>query len=507
MKSFNFDENLPELLPFSVLINDKNQILSLGFTLEKACPGFKPGDDVFSHFNLIDPPKLALTSWCKADFHKKAGTLEQKQNKLNLRGQFFFDSQSRTCLFVGQPQIRTLSQLADSGISLADFEPHDLMIDFILLYQSTEASLRESQRISQIWSLREKEQKKNPSSSLDLSPHPMIRASDSGFIKYANKASEPLLRKMSTDIGKKLPNSILSWISDLSTKSPNEKFEIQEGGKLWVFEFAPVIGQNEFLIFARDETERVRVNDWMRDKEQALLIATQFATIGEMAASIVHEINSPLSVIAALSGQLRELSEEGDFHPSLYRDLAKSIEETSLRLGKIVNGIRTLSRNAEADPLVLTSISEIIEQTKELCKERLQRTRTTLLTQIEDSDLKLPCRSIQVVQALINLINNACDAIERNDERWIKLEVLKKAGKVLFIVTDSGKELSHKVKQRLFEPLFTTKPAEKGTGLGLGITKKIIEQHRGSIRLQDSTLHTSFIIELPSDFPEKEANP
>ncbi len=505
MRPFNFEENLPDLLPFSILINEKNQILKLGFTLEKACPGFKPGDEVFSHFTLIDPPNPARSSWCKAEFHKKAGTLEQKKNKLTLRGQFFFDSQSQRCLFVGQPQIRTLSQLADSGIGLADFEPHDLMIDFILLYQSAEASLRESQRISQLWSVIDKEQRKNPSSSIDLSPYPLIRVSDSGFIKYANKASEPLLLEMRTDIGKKVPQEILSWISNLSNKSTTEKYEIQEGGKLWVFEFAPVIGQSEFLIFARDETERIRINDWMRDKEQALLRATQFANLGEMAASIVHEINSPLAVIAALSGQLRELSAERDFHPSLYQDLAKAIEDTSLRLGKIVNGIRTLSRNSEADPLVLTSVSEILEQTKELCKERLQRAETTLLIQIADSDLKLPCRAVQLVQALINLIYNACDAIEKNDERWIKIEVTQKVGKVQFIVTDSGKDLSPKIKQRFFEPLFTTKPAERGTGLGLGITKKIIEQHLGSIRLQDSSAHTSFIIELPSEVSLKEA--
>ena len=408
---------------------------------------------------------------------------------------------------MGQPQIRTLSQLADSGIGLADFETHDLMIDFILLYQSAEASLRESKRISQLWSVVDKEQKKNPSSSIDLSPYPLIRVSDSGFIKYANKASEPLLLEMGSDIGKKVPQEILSWISNLPNKSTTEKYEFKEGGKLWVFEFAPVVGQNEFLIFARDETERMRIDAWMKDKEQALLKANHFANLGEMAASIVHEINSPLAVIAALSGQLRELSEASDFHPSLYRDLAKSIEDTSLRLGKIVNGIRTLSRDGQADPLVLTSVSEIIEQIKELCKERLQRTRTTLLTQIEDPKLQIPCRSVQLVQALINLVYNACDAIERNDERWIKIEVSQKSGKIQFVVTDSGKDLSPKIKQRLFEPLFTTKPAERGTGLGLGIAKKIIEQHRGSIRLQDSTPHTSFIIELPSEVSVKEATP
>ncbi|NBX75249.1 MAG: hypothetical protein EBQ92_01685, partial [Proteobacteria bacterium] len=375
MRPFNFEENLPDLLPFSILINEKNQILSLGFTLEKACPGFKPGDELFSHFTLIDPSNLAPSSWCKPEFHKKAGTLEQKKNKLTLRGQFFFDSQSQRCLFVGQPQIRTLSQLADSGIGLADFEPHDLMIDFILLYQSAEASLRESKRISQLWSVIDKEhKKKNPSSSIDLSPYPLIRVSELGFITYANKASEPLLLEMSTDIGKKVPQSILSWISNLSNKSNKEKYEIQEGGKLWVLEFAPVIGQNEFLIFARDETERTRIDAWMKDKEQALLKANHFANLGEMAASIVHEINSPLAVIAALSGQLRELSEASEFHPSHCRDLAKSIEDTSLRLGKIVSGIRALSRDGEAAPLVLTSVSEIIDQTQEHCKERLQRT-------------------------------------------------------------------------------------------------------------------------------------
>lgn len=498
MKNFDFAENLQDLLPFSVLINEKNQILSLGFTIKKACPGFKPGDDVFLHFNLVDPPNSNLTSWCQPEFHKKVATLEQKQNKLLLRGQFFYDSHSKQCLFTGQPQIRTLAQLADSGISLADFEPHDLMIDFILLYQSTEASLKEAKRISQILAIRDKEQKKPSSSSLELSPYPLIRATDEGFIKYANKASEPLLRKMGTDLGKKLPLSVLDWISTISSKKPNEKFELRDGEKLWVFDFAPVVGQNEFLVFARDESEKIKANEWMKEKEQTLLRASKFASLGEMAGGIVHEINSPLSIIATLSGQLRELAEEGEFHPSLYRDLAKSIEDTSQRLGKIVNGIRTLARDSEHDPLVLTPISEIIDEIKELSREKLQRTHTALTFQVEDLDLKISCRPIQIVQALINLINNACDAIEKKDERWIKLAVLKKKGKIQLMVTDSGTSLSPAIKEKLFEPFFTTKPVEKGTGLGLGITKKIIEQHQGSIKIDPTNSHTSFIIELPA---------
>jgi C4-dicarboxylate-specific signal transduction histidine kinase len=101
---------------------------------------------------------------------------------------------------------------------------------------------------------------------------------------------------------------------------------------------------------------------------------------------------------------------------------------------------------------------------------------------------------------LVNLLNNAFDAVSerpKNEKRWVKLEAVAHGSAVEFAVTDSGPGIPDDVAEKMFTQFFTTKPAGKGTGLGLSISRKILEAHRGILKLDKESKHTRFLVGLP----------
>ena len=99
----------------------------------------------------------------------------------------------------------------------------------------------------------------------------------------------------------------------------------------------------------------------------------------------------------------------------------------------------------------------------------------------------------------MNLINNAKDAILPLEERWIKVEVLDRGGWVDVAVTDSGKGVSKELLEKIMLPFFTTKPMGKGSGLGLSVSRAILENHGGSLRIDANSPNTRFIVSLPKN--------
>jgi signal transduction histidine kinase len=101
---------------------------------------------------------------------------------------------------------------------------------------------------------------------------------------------------------------------------------------------------------------------------------------------------------------------------------------------------------------------------------------------------------VEIEQVVINLINNAIDAVKERAEKWVKVEVLDDDQSVVFRVTDSGLGISEAVQNKIFDPFFTTKPVGEGTGLGLSITKGILDQHKATIAIVPHVPNTCFEI-------------
>ena len=114
-----------------------------------------------------------------------------------------------------------------------------------------------------------------------------------------------------------------------------------------------------------------------------------------------------------------------------------------------------------------------------------------------DEEHLVECREAEIGQVIVNLINNACDAVKDENQRWVKVEVCSNSEKVFIQVTDSGPGIPDDLKEKILKPFFTTKPVGQGTGLGLSITKSILDAHQGQLCLDENSKNTKFVVELP----------
>jgi signal transduction histidine kinase len=120
-----------------------------------------------------------------------------------------------------------------------------------------------------------------------------------------------------------------------------------------------------------------------------------------------------------------------------------------------------------------------------------------LIKPLIDENLTIQCRPSEISQVLLNLLNNAFDAVEDLPQRWVKIDVKEVDDQVNLTVTDSGQGIDVALRDKIMQPFFTTKPVGKGTGLGLSISSGIVESHHGKFVLDPKSPFTSFQMTLP----------
>jgi two-component system NtrC family sensor kinase len=241
----------------------------------------------------------------------------------------------------------------------------------------------------------------------------------------------------------------------------------------------------------------------IKEQQLKLIRAEKMAALGTMCAGIAHEINTPLTIISLTLEQLQEIAErEGAIEPSAIKELTEKLKKTNDRIAGIVRGMLTFSSpNSQKTNPSRTDIKQIIEDTLSLCEQRFQNGNVKLIYSQIDSG-QLTCRVVEIVQAILNLLNNAFDAasdLHELDEKWVRIDAFNRKEYAEISVTDSGKGISAKILDNIFNPFFTTKEVGSGTGLGLSITKGIIDSHGGSLFVDVDSPNTRFVIRLPLD--------
>lgn len=230
-----------------------------------------------------------------------------------------------------------------------------------------------------------------------------------------------------------------------------------------------------------------------------LIHTSRLAALGEMSAGIAHEVNNPLAVISGCIQQIDRLVGRGKDDPEKIRMLAMKSQKSIERVTKIIKGLRHFSQQSDALPKEVTPISSIIHDTTGFCSEML-RARYIQLIIDPIPDIKIECHPIHISQVLINLIKNAEDALDsENDknERWVRLS-FRVENEIIFIgVSNGGPAIPKCLEEKLFQPFFTTKPIGKGTGLGLSISHGLMREHGGDLVLDTLARNTTFLIQIP----------
>jgi signal transduction histidine kinase len=273
--------------------------------------------------------------------------------------------------------------------------------------------------------------------------------------------------------------------------------------KKFVFSFSKYDGDQKVIMIGTDVTSAWKFEQDALVNRQIAANASRLAELGEIAGGIAHEVNNPLAIIDGKARQLLTLVSKDPINIELVNKNIERIVQMSERISKIITGMRTISRDGSADPMEFELIANIVESSLELSRDRLNRSGVKLSVDVQCGPVGVQCRSVQLSQVIINLVNNSVDAIKERPEPWIDVQVKQLGRQIEVIVTDCGEGIPESLRQKIMTPFFTTKPVGKGTGLGLSISKSIIEAHGGDFIYDDTHPNTRFKIRLPLGIPTK----
>lgn len=232
----------------------------------------------------------------------------------------------------------------------------------------------------------------------------------------------------------------------------------------------------------------------LRQLQQQIIHSEKLATIGQLSAGVVHELNNPLTSISVYSEYLLKKAEEEERAPSEVAKLRRICEGAD-RILRFTRDLVAYARPAGEEPR-LVNMKAVVERSLVFCEHVIDRAGVTVVTDLEPKLPKVYGVKGQLQQILVNLVTNACDAMAGSNGRLqIGLRIVDE--RVQLSVTDNGGGIPEQDRERIFEPFFSTKPEGKGTGLGLSIVRNIITNHNGTVEaLPAEGGGTTFLIEL-----------
>ena len=254
----------------------------------------------------------------------------------------------------------------------------------------------------------------------------------------------------------------------------------------------------EVLGTVRDVTERRRAEHALREAQAALAHVTRVTTLGEVTASIAHEVNQPLlGIVSSASSCSRWLAAQPPNLQRAQRALER-IMEAGTRASAVVDRVRTLVKR---EPLRVAPVdlNEIVRDVIAMVRHELQRSGVSLKTRLAEELPAVPGDRVQLQQVVLNLILNAIEATREIEGRFRQVWVASgfEHGKAVHVeVRDSGVGLAPDSQPRVFEAFYTTK--QSGLGMGLSISRSIIEAHGGRIGARPNSPHGAiFQFSLP----------
>ncbi len=214
-----------------------------------------------------------------------------------------------------------------------------------------------------------------------------------------------------------------------------------------------------------------------KELQARLSLAERLVAIGELAAGVAHEVNNPINTILNCAQLIRD----GD-SPT---ENAAMIADEATRIAGIVQDLLQFARNDKRE-LVATDLADVAQRTVRLVRENYAKASIDLEVHIEPGTPTVRANRSQLQQVLLNLLNNARDAVlaRRSGQKLVMVRAMPEQGGASIAVRDTGIGILPELADRIFEPFFTTKRARGGTGLGLSISKSLVDSFGGSISVE-----------------------
>ena len=249
--------------------------------------------------------------------------------------------------------------------------------------------------------------------------------------------------------------------------------------------------------------ERLTAHERLREREEEfrerMTHVTRISTMGEMASSIAHEVNQPLTAVATYAQAGRRLLEAGMIDAPELLEVLGRISDEAIRAGDIIHRLRGMIRRQESE-LVRCDLNRLLEEIAPLASVDARMNDVELTFELPSEGPEILADGVQIQQVVLNLIRNGIDAMSdfSVDQRRLTVQVSFVEGRrVQLSVTDRGCGLPEVSEEALFEPFFTTK--EAGLGLGLSISDAIVESHGGKLSFfRNQEGGTTFFFSLPT---------
>jgi two-component system sensor kinase FixL len=240
-----------------------------------------------------------------------------------------------------------------------------------------------------------------------------------------------------------------------------------------------------FTGFVRDLSERQQAEARLQDMQAELVHVSRLLAMGEMASTLAHEINQPLSAIAHLLTGSRRLIQKGreEDKPKIDDALEKAAAQ-ALRAGDVIQRMRAFVARGDSERGI-ENLPKLIEEASALALIGAKEQRVDVRFQLDPRAGLVFVDRVQIQQVLLNLIRNAIEAMQHSPRRLLLIStVIDSAGVALISVSDTGAGLSEEIAGQLFQPFTTTKA--QGMGVGLSISKSIIDNHGGRIWVESN---------------------
>jgi PAS domain S-box-containing protein len=315
------------------------------------------------------------------------------------------------------------------------------------------------------------------------------------LVTQAGQPRTPELSEASSDDGKDQDDGLMGLPTDsiTETKAENAEVYMPELDK-WLEVRSRYLnwvdGRLAQMVIATDITPRRQAEEQSQVQAERAQSASRLITMGEMASSVAHELNQPLTAINNYcSGMVSRIKAKNLSEEELINALEKTAHQAQ-RAGQIIQRIRTFVKRSEPNR-TLSDVTAIVAEAVELAGIELRR-RQVRLTQVVAA--RLPAINVDPIlieQVLINLMRNAAESIDLAQrpltQRDVELKVLpgQQDGQsvLVFSVTDTGRGLAPEVMNRLFEAFFSTKA--EGMGIGLNLCRSIVESHQGRMQAEN----------------------
>ena len=259
---------------------------------------------------------------------------------------------------------------------------------------------------------------------------------------------------------------------------------------------------NEFT--QKLETKVEERTQQLKVAQKKLLHSDRLASLGQLSASVAHEINNPISGVLNLSKLMQRMLKDDGVPPARLEEFRKYLTQVTnetARVGRIVSDLLAFSRRGKPQRAP-ADLNRIVRATLSLAQHKMKLSNVTVEANLEEGLPAVPCDASQIQQVALNLALNAAEATHGGSERRVIVSTSRGDGMVVLTVSDNGEGIPPENMSKIFDPFFTTKSDGKGVGLGLAVSYGIIQAHGGDIEVKSVVGEgTTFTVSLPLEQP------